>query len=139
MNQCSIKNDNPSFTYICIKCYYANNRKVGNLGNESWIENETVLKSLDEQFKDDTKELFKIGTSKSTSLDCLLNYDPVEWLEQRPAQLVEFLMQVTKINNSRGEKGYQLVCKITELTYMCRNTKIILPLSFQENILVFTD
>lgn len=129
----------PSFTYICIKCYYANNRKVGNLGNESWIENETVLKSLDEQFKDDTKELFKIGTSKSTSLDCLLNYDPVEWLEQRPAQLVEFLMQVTKINNSRGEKGYQLVCKITELTYMCRNTKIILPLSFQENILVFTD
>ena len=85
----------PSFTYICIKCYYANNRKEGNLGNESWIENET-------------KELFKIGTSKSTSLDCLLNYDPVEWLEQRPAQLVEFLMQVTKINNSRGEKGYQL-------------------------------
>lgn len=40
---------------------------------------------------------------------------PNEWLEQRFAELVEFLMQVPKINNCSSEKDLGFVCKIIEL------------------------
>ena len=72
------------------------------------------------------------------SLETLLKYDPGTWLEDRPPELSSLLCKICGFKNSlenSPEENFKLA-KFVEYIYGCRNAKLVLPLSFQENLLI---
>ena len=71
-------------------------------------------------------------------LSNLLGYNPEDWLSQRPKALVGLLRQLCGYNEYMNDEESKKVAKCIELIYGCHNSKLVLPLSFQENLLVYS-
>lgn len=68
-----------------------------------------------------------------SSLQNLLSYNADSWLADRPPELVHLIKSLCG-NTCLSFK----VAKAIEYLYGCRNSKLVLPLSFQENILIYS-
>ena len=71
------------------------------------------------------------------SLSNLLGYSPDEWLSQRPKALVGLLRELCGYKESLNGGESKRVANCIELIYGSHNSKLVLPLSFQENLLVY--
>ena len=74
------------------------------------------------------------------SLESLTNYRSSEWLQDRPNVVVETISQICgyAIEDLQNEQASFRVAKILEEIYKCRNSRIVLPLSFAQNLLTYS-
>ena len=101
-----------------------------NLGNE-----------ISKLIKSDVAQLHNIA-SKQRDIKSLVEHDPLRWLNQRPEELVHLLCNLCETDiNITSEKKLNIICKIVELIYYCRNSKLALPQHFTENLMsyIFTN
>ena len=86
---------------------------------------------LDYLTKKDVAMLYK--EENKCSKGNLLSYDSEKWLNERPTELVCLSRTLCGSPNESFK-----VAKAVEFFYGCRNSKIVLPLSFQENIVLYS-
>ena len=65
----------------------------------------------------------------------VLTYDINTWLSDRPEELIKHLQQLCNLDNS--EHSHYLLAKLIEQIYNCRNRRLVLPLSFRENLITY--
>ena len=68
-------------------------------------------------------------------MDTVLTYDINNWLSQRPIELVKHLQELCNLDFSPHLQ--YLLRKVIEQIYNCRNTSLILPLGFRENLITY--
>ena len=69
----------------------------------------------------------------------LLRYQPLQWLNSRPPELVHFIANLCNIDiNTAPQSKLVVIAKIIELVYYSRNSKLILPNHFHENLLNYS-
>ena len=101
-----------------------------NLGNE-----------IGKLIKSDVARLHNIA-SKQQDIKSLVEHDPLRWLNQRPEELVHLLRNFCETDvNITSEKKLNIICKIVELIYYCRNSKLVLLQHFTEKLMsyIFTN
>jgi len=86
---------------------------------------------LDNLIKDDISNLN--NEENKCSINQLLAYNPEKWLDERPPEFVNLIRSLC----GRSSQPFK-VAKTIEYIYGCRNSKLVLPLSFQENILIYS-
>lgn len=86
--------------------------------------------------KSDISEMY--NEKDKCSLSTLLGYSPEKWLSQRPKALVGLLRELCGYKDTMTGEESKKVAKCIELIYGCHNSKLVLPLSFQENLLVYS-
>ena len=60
------------------------------------------------------------------------------WLNQRPEELIHLLCNLCETDiNIANEKKLNIVCKIVELLYYSRNSKLVLPHHFTKNLMSY--
>nr|XP_054751792.1 uncharacterized protein LOC129257486 [Lytechinus pictus] len=85
----------------------------------------------------DTKNFYK--NRKSFSVNDLLEYNPRQFLNQRPDELLIFLCELCNISvNSITDKQTYLLAKAVEQLYTIWNPQLVLPLSMRENIVMYS-
>ena len=89
---------------------------------------------LEPLLKRDTTALQKQG---KPSFDELVEYNVTQWLQNRPKQLIELLKSICGIDIFDDKKSY-LLAKVVEQIYYIRNSRLILPLSFRESLVLYT-
>ena len=57
------------------------------------------------------------------------------WLKQRPKEIVSFLADICYLDPEKESDAYQLPFLIEHI-YGCRNKRLVLPLSFRNNLLI---
>ena len=72
------------------------------------------------------------------SLSNLLGYSRDDWLNQRPKLLIGLLRHLYDYSETMNNEESKRLAKCMEQIYGCHNSKLILPLSFQENLLVYS-
>ena len=75
------------------------------------------------------------------SIDRLLDYNSSEWLQKRPKCLVKILSLLCRIPDGELKeegKSTWVLSKIIELMYSISNSRLQLPISFPENLLVYS-
>ena len=76
---------------------------------------------------------------KIEKIDDLIRFNRLDWISKRPAELVNFLSGLCSIDlNAVNEKKLNLICKTIELIYYYRNSKLVLPKHFIENLVSYT-
>ena len=101
--------------------------KFYNLGNEL----STIVAT-------DVVDLYSHGEDIK-HLEHLTNYKPLEWLAGRPPELVHMLANICQVDiNTATVSKLKIVSKIIELIYYCRNSKLVLPNHFLENLLSYS-
>lgn len=95
------------------------------------------VENLDVQIRSDVSTLYK--DANKCNISKLLLYKPGEWLKDRPDYLVQLVKDLCGFSGEAeaNQFGFE-IAKIVELIYGCRNSKLVLPLSFQENILTYS-
>ena len=68
-------------------------------------------------------------------MNSLLPYDIQNWLRESPPTLIDHLKQLCCLGNS--QKSLYLPVKLIEQIYNCRNQRLVMPLSFRENIVTY--
>ena len=109
--------------------------------DENLEEDELILKcyklgkQLDAVLKADAHQLYLQNNSvKHTEI--LNNYKSSQWLLQRPQELLHLISSLCQVDvNTAGTNKLNLVAKIMELIYYCRNSKLVLPIHFTENVI----
>ena len=97
---------------------------------------ERIGKDLEKIVKDDIAKLYK---KRNYTLDELLQYDPQNWLNERPKELLSLLMNLCQLESVKfDDKKSYLLAKLVEQMYHLRNTHILLPLSLRENVLFYS-
>ena len=95
-------------------------------------------KKLSSRIQSDILKLYKMGATKQNEITKLMNHDPLKWLNNRPLELVHFLCNLCEIDvNATKEKKLNIISKIIELIYYCRNSKLVLPQHFTENLMCY--
>ena len=95
---------------------------------KSCIEIGTMLDNL---IKDDISNLY--NEENKCSINQLLAYNAEKWLDERPPEFVNLIRSLC----GRSCQPFK-VANAIEYIYGCRNSKLVLPLSFQENILIYS-
>ena len=67
--------------------------------------------------------------------ETLLSCNITEWIKNRPINVVKHLQALCNLKDSKYEN--YLLAKILEQLYNCRNSRLVLPLSFQENLVTY--
>ena len=79
------------------------------------------------------------NNEKTEKIDDLVSFSRLDQIFKNPAELVHFLSSLCSINlNTANEKRLKLIGKIIELIYYCRNSKLVLPEHFIENLISYT-
>ena len=97
--------------------------------NDCTVDEEIIndyLCKIDELISNDIKELYKEKPCKNPSK--LLLFDINMWNEDRPEMLISMLKKICKLDGKVHDN--YLLTKIIEQIYKCRNSKLVLPLSF---------
>ena len=93
---------------------------------------------LNSIIQEDVLKLFK-NPDDVKHLSNLNNYDPRAWLLSRPSELLLLLSNLCQIDiNTAKTAKLNLVAKIVELIYYCRNSKLVLPNHFMESLLSYS-
>ena len=76
---------------------------------------------------------------KTREITELIDHKPIKWLVERPPELVHMIANLCGIDlNTASDKKLSVVSKIIELVYFCRNSKLVLPQHFLENLLNYS-
>ena len=100
-----------------------------------------IAKYLSALVKTDVTSLY--NDRDKCTLSSLLGYSPEECLGQRPKHLVGLLRHLLRLRHLCGyseamnSEESKKVAKCMKLIYGCHNSKIVLPISFQEIAFVF--
>ena len=140
--------------YICMECFdngitttkNENENKIMKQpvesSDEDNYESELTLKcvelgeKLSLLLKDDVYQLY-LQNHKVKQIETLNNYQSSEWLLQRPQALILLLCNLCKIDiNTAGPSKLNILAKMIELIYYCRNSKLVLPNHLIESLFV---
>ena len=86
-------------------------------------------------------DISNIKEEDSISFDGLSSFDPCNWLGQRPFDLVPLICNLCGYSlpaENLPKPVLMKVVKIIKIIYGARNSRIVLPLSFYENVVTFT-
>ena len=84
---------------------------------------------------------FLYNDASICSIDNLLNYNSAKWLQERPKPLVKLLAHLCHIplgGLQTENKSTFLLSKMIELIYSAHNSRLQLPISFTENLHVYS-
>ena len=142
----------PETNYICKRCFThaigPSNDNVLVPSNTSETESESdddlPLKchelsiELASIIKDDVLEIFK-HNKEVKHLPILNSYEPRSWLLSRPRELILLFSNLCQVDmNTAGTAKLNIISKIVELIYYCRNSKLVLPNHFIESLLNYS-
>ena len=83
-------------------------------------------------------DIAKLYKEKScSSVEKALTYYPKKWLEDRPKPIVECFAKLCNQDPS-SEIGSYSIAKVIEQTYNTRNSRLVLPLSFRHNLVLYS-
>lgn len=97
-----------------------------------------IAQELNIALKEDAHQLY-LQKDNVQYIENLNKYNSSEWLSQRPQELLTLICSLCKVDfNTSGKKKLNLVAKIIELIYCCRNSKLVLPNHFIESLLSYS-
>ena len=100
---------------------------------------EELANSMLPQIARDVTALY--ADKQMCSIDGLLRYNSLEWLKKRPIGLVRLLSRLCRISDEElleeGKSSF-MISKLIEIIYSTWNSKLQLPISFSENLLVYS-
>ena len=91
------------------------------------------MKIMDAEIEKDIRFLYKQKPCKDA--ESLIGYDLREWLAKRPPTLISHLKKLCHLGDDT--KSCFLLAHMVENMYNCRNARLVLPLSFRENIVTY--
>ena len=97
------------------------------------------LKNLSSEASQDISALY--GDKNICTINSLLQYDSAKWLRERPEKIVKVLSEICQFSESalsRESRETFALAKIIELIYATRNSRLQLPISFLENLHVYS-
>ena len=94
----------------------------------------SIGQQLRQQVKKDIKEM-DTCTSRM-NMKSLIDYSPSTWLGERPKELIALLESLfdCKVHDGQDNVSKVIMPKVVEQVYKGVNTRIVLPLSFRENM-----
>ena len=93
--------------------------------------------NLSSLLNDDVHQLY-LQNHKVKQIETLNSYQSSEWLLQRPQALILSLCNLYKIDiNTAGPSKLNVLAKIIELIYYCKNCKLVLPNHLIESLLFY--
>lgn len=73
------------------------------------------------------------------SFEDINNHKPVKWLADRPENLIHLISAICNVDlNTTTPDQIIIICKVIELIYACKNSKLVLPNHFIENLLCYS-
>ena len=76
--------------------------------------------------------------SKQEDIESIVEHNLLCWLNQQPEELVHLLCNLCETDiNITSEKKLNIIFKIPELIYYCRNSKLVLMQHFTENLISY--
>ena len=98
----------------------------------------SIGQQLRQQVKKDIKEM-DTCTSRM-NMKSLIDYSPSTWLGERPKELIALLESLfdCKVHDGQDNVSKVIMPKVVEQVYKGVNTRIVLPLSFRENMLSYS-
>ena len=66
-----------------------------------------------------------------------LDYNVVEWLNQRPKEVVELFSRLCQ-TSADDKSGAYKIAKAIEQVYGARSSRLVLPLSFRHNLMAYS-
>ncbi len=94
-----------------------------------------IKECIEPLIRKDVTQLYKDG---KPTLDQLVQYSAKEWLQNRPKQLIELMKSLCGDDILTDDKKCYHLAKTVEQLYYLRNSRLILPLSFREGILLYS-
>ena len=94
---------------------------------------EDHMKHLNEVLTADITNLHNEKPCKDS--ESVLTFDVNAWLNERPEQLLTHLRQLCNLDGSA--RSNYLLAKMIEQIYNCRNSCLVLPLGFRENLITY--
>ena len=64
-------------------------------------------------------------------------YNPVKWMNERPKELVSFLLDICNMNENDDQAAIW-INKCIEQIYSVRHKRLVLPLAFKQNLLTYS-
>ena len=98
----------------------------------------SIFGDVCQEIDEDSKKLLK---EPAFSIEELSNHNPLVWLSSCPLTLVKILCVLSDLPlevNTLPNKELHIISKIIELIYGLRKNRLILPISFTENLNVYT-
>ena len=90
------------------------------------------------EISSNAKTLF-LNQSENLKLGNLIDFDARKWLLQQSVSLVISVVHLCNIDvNTAAYEKLMKIIKILELNYSCHNPKLILPMHFQDNVLLYS-
>lgn len=131
--------------YVCEDCVKnvegrCKSENMPDLNNEHKLNlkcKDVNVTEIQDHMQSDIINLYK--DSQRCSLENLTAYDAEVWLKDRPKCLVGLLRKLCGLDKTFASSVETLqIAKLVEIMYGCRNKNLVLPLSFQENLLVYS-
>ena len=91
--------------------------------------------TIKEKIDEDVNVLFK--EKFCSSAENLRTYDPVKWMNERPKELVSFLLDICNMNENDDQTAIW-INKCIEQIYSVRRKRLVLPLAFKQNLLTYS-
>ena len=91
--------------------------------------------TIKEKIDEDVSVLFK--DNFYSSVENLRTYDPVKWMNERPKELVSFLVDICSLNENDDQTAIW-INKCIEQIYSVRHKRLVLPLAFKQNLLTYS-
>ena len=114
-----------------------NNSESGSEDIDHSCNIEMPLESVTE-ITSNAKTLF-LNQSENLKLDNLIDFDARKRLQQQAVTLVIPVAHLRNIDvNTAADKKLMKIIKTLELIYSCQNSKLILPMYFQDNLLLYS-
>ena len=84
------------------------------------------------------KDITKLFKNKScSSVEKVVTYSPVQWLDERPTEIVNFFSKLCAKNPRESNDAF-FIAKLIEQVYGLRNSRLVLPLSFRHNLVSYS-
>ena len=141
--------------FVCEECVKIIHANTENVTPNMTVQNDSEVDSYDSENEDLVLKCYDLGkelsssvrkdilqfrstASETKSITKLTEYKPLKWLNERPQELVHFLCNLCDTDvNTANDKKLNIISKIVELVYYCRNFKLVLPQNFTENLMCY--
>ena len=91
---------------------------------------EEYMEDLNKTLSVDVTKLYNEKPCKDSG--SVLSFDVEKWINERPQKLLTHLRQLCNLDDS--SRSNFLLAKLIEQIYKCRNSRLVLPLGFRENL-----